>query len=279
MGRLRSCAKELQMLPEAAANALQLLQHPDCSIRDFAALVEKDVSLSSSVLSLANSPFYGRGRPVGCIQEAVVQVGFRQCTSLIHASCAESLMRRLSEDQSDKTRSLLIHSQICAMTAVDLSVMLKLRLDGMEYTAGILHDVGRMILSSLFPDNYFEADSVDFEESQWTEDRERSVVGTDHCVVGCMLAITNTLPDAICEAIRFHHVPERAEASPLLTALVAAADDFANYALRADQGIPYNPMANKGLQLLLDNPQVNSDKEPLDIAAELLPKILAEAPC
>lgn len=274
MVRLRKAAKEMQMLPEAAAKALEILEEPECSIRDFAHIINKDVTLVSSLLSVANSPFYGRGRPVGSVHEAVVQVGFRQCHNLIHACCAQSLMDKLSEDQPPANRLLVVHSQVVAMIAVDLSNMLGLKLGGVEYTVGILHDVGRLLLFNLIPDEYVDVDPVDFCEENWNENQEISKIETDHCRVGCMLAIANKLPDAVCEAIRYHHTPESAVISPQLTALTAAADDFANYAMRNDLDTPYDASKNTGLSILLNHRCVVADATPEDYAAVLMPRVL-----
>ena len=240
------------MLPEAASKALAMLNQPNCSIGHFAGIVEQDVSLASSILALANSPFYSVGRPVGNVREAVVLVGFRQCQSLIHASCANSLMSRLSDGQAQSNRVLLIHSRMTAAAAVEINSVFKLDLKGAEFTAGILHDIGRILLFSLMPEKYCVADDVSLIEKDWTPEPETNAVGSDHCAVGCMFGILNSLPEHICEAIRFHHSPEKAKICPLLAAVTAAADDYANFLL-SDRDTEYDSSDNSGLRIIYEN--------------------------
>ena len=174
--RLRQCSKELQMMPEAASKALALTRDPNCSIGRFAEIVEKDVKLASSILALSNSPFYSPGRPIGDIREAVVHVGFRQCQNLIQASCAKSLMQKLSAGESKKRKAILDHSLCTAMISVELCKILKLNLHGEEFSAGLMHDIGRLLLLVLCPDEYAELDDASFDERGWNNSAEQAAI-------------------------------------------------------------------------------------------------------
>ncbi len=274
--KLRECSKELQMMPEAASQALALIQQPDCSIAQFAQIVEKDVKLAASILSLSNSPFYSPGRPIGNVREAVVQVGFRQCQNLIQASCATSLMQRLSDGEARSRKAVLNHSLTTAMVSVELSKVLGLTLHGVEFTAGLMHDIGRLLLSVLLPEEYKQLENCDFIEQNWSDEAERATFGTDHTVLGCMFAVNNSLPDPICEAIRFHHSPERAQMSPALTALTAAADDIANFIARQD-GTAYSADDNAALSFLLQLDEVTTNLSPGELCDTVLNTVLGTA--
>lgn len=266
------------MLPEAASQALAMINQPECSIAKLAAIIEKDVSLASGILSMANSPFYSPGRPIGSIREAVIQIGFRQCHNLIQASCVNSLVQKLSNSRSRSNKILLAHSRITAQVAIELSTVLKLDFNGAEFTTGILHDIGRLLLFSLFAKEYSPVDRVTFEEHDWEAQAEQDAVGTDHCIVGCMFAGLNKLPEPICEAIRFHHTPEKATFSTSLTALTAAADDIANFVIRRDDIENYPAQMNVGLVSLLQDPEVTVNMTPGACLEHILPNLIENLP-
>lgn len=266
--QLRERSGELQMMPEAATQALNMIRQPDCSIGKFAEIVEQDVKLAASILSLSNSPFYSRGRPIGDIREAVVQVGFRQCQNLIQASCAMSLMQKLSGGEVKTRKAILNHSLTTAQVAVELSGVLGLNLHGEEFTAGLMHDIGRLLLHVLVPDDYSALDVSNFDERTWDSAEELQAIDTDHCIVGCMFAINNSLPDTICEAIRFHHSPERAQLSSTLALLTTAADDIANHVARGDAA--YDVSGNRGLQALFESGDVRTTGTPSEAICDVV---------
>ena len=248
--RLRKCSNELQMLPEAATRALEILRKPDCSIRQLTQIIETDVGLTSNILKTANSPFCSTGRSIASLHEAVIQIGFKRCYNLIQATCAKSLMQRLSQDQTSQTRGLLVQSLSSALAATELTKLLNLELQGAEFTAAILHNIGRQLLMLMAPIEYASLQLVS--ERDWDRQQELDAVETDHCIVGAMFAGFNSLPMDVCEAIRFHHAPERASENPKLTYLVAAAADLANHQIETENVI-FDPRESRGLQLLFSS--------------------------
>ena len=272
VGRLRKCSNELQMLPEAATRALEILRQPDCSIRQLTQIIETDVGLTSNILKTANSPFCSTGRPIASLHEAVIQIGFKRCYNLIQATCAKSLMQRLSQDQSSQTRGILVHSLASALAATELTRLLSIEFQGSEFTAAILHNIGRQLLFLMSPDEYDSLQNMS--ETDWDTQKEVDAVGTDHCIVGAMFAGFNSLPMEVCEAIRFHHAPEKAIENPMLTYVIAAATALATHQIETDEDTAYEPQSNQGLQLLFSNHDTQlSDKDCSDQILSRLSKL------
>lgn len=247
----------LPVLPWLAVRAVKISEDPDCSINEFVALIERDVSLLSGILSFANSAFYSGGKPISNIRQAVIRLGIRTCRNLILTSCISSLMGRISMKQEWIRESLARHGYVTAAVCHALNQRLQLSYDGEEFTAGLVHDIGRTILASCFSDEFQEFDALTFEESSATVDHEFSVIGTSHTEVGTYFAAKSGLPPVLIEVIRHHHNPDHATGNRRpatgnrrLVALVAAADDIANHLQRFDTPENYDASNNKGLILL-----------------------------
>lgn len=153
--------------------------------------------------------------------------------------------------------SLARHGYVTAAVCHALNQRLQLSYDGEEFTAGLVHDIGRTILASCFSDEFQEFDALTFEESSATVDHEFSVIGTSHTEVGTYFAAKSGLPPVLIEVIRHHHNPDHATGNRRpatgnrrLVALVAAADDIANHLQRFDTPENYDASNNKGLILL-----------------------------
>lgn len=247
---LRSRTSQLGMLPGVATQALDLMRDPECSIRDFARIVERDVKLAVDVLSTANSSMYGFDKPVTSFEEAVFRLGFRQCKNLILASCFSTLMQEMNLEEQWIRDVLWKHSTMTAVLGVHLNRTLSLGFSGEEYTAGLLHDFGRILLAVLLPNDFSSLDSLDFEESEDTTISETAKIGTNHAELASWYAVDNRLPDELATAIRYHHDPRSAPSHRRLTALVAVADHLANYLQRGGIPADYDVNATPHLDLL-----------------------------
>jgi putative nucleotidyltransferase with HDIG domain len=240
----------LPVLPWLAVRAVKISEDPDCSINEFVSLIERDVSLLSGILSFSNSAFYSGGKPIANVRQAVIRLGIRTCRNLILTSCISSLMGRMSMKQEWIRESLARHGYVTAAVCHSLNQRLQLGYDGEEFTAGLVHDIGRTILASCFSDEFQEFDALTFEESSATVDNEFSVIGTSHTEAGAYFAAKSGLPPVLIDVIRHHHTPDHSSGDRRLVALVAAADDIANHLQRFDSPENYDASTNKGLILL-----------------------------
>ncbi len=119
--RLAKRAGQLRMLPAVATDALELAKDPECSIAEFAAIVERDVKLAMDMLRIANSAFYSPSKPIVDLKRAVLRLGFRECQYLIMTACIASLMNRMSLEQEWIRGAFWRHSFHTAMLANHLN--------------------------------------------------------------------------------------------------------------------------------------------------------------
>lgn len=235
------------VLPRLAVRGVKISKDPDCSINEFVFLIERDVSLLSGILSFSNSAFYSRGKPISNVRQAVIRLGIRTCRNLILTSCLSSLMGRMSMKQEWIRESLTRHGYVTAAVCHGLNQRLQLGYVGEEFTAGLVHDIGRTILASCFSDEFQVFDALTFEESSSTVDHEFSVIGTFHTEPRAYFAAKSGLPPLLIDVIRHHHTPDHSVGD---RRLVAVADDIANHLQRFDTPENYEASSNRGLIFL-----------------------------
>ena len=248
--KLLARSDELSMLPAVATEALEMARDPECQTAKFAGVIERDVKLATEILSMANSVMFAATTPVSGLRQAIVRLGMQQCRNLILSSSAASLMKSLPLDQEWVREVIWQHSFRTATACTYLNKHLKTGFEGEEFTAGLLHDFGRLLLAVAAPEEFARADTLSFEEDEEFLSRETSTLGIDHCQFGAWFAKHNRLPRALVAAIQFHHLPEMHHPDSKLIALVAAADHICSYYQRIEECSGYDIELNRGAHAL-----------------------------
>ena len=240
----------IQMLPDIAQQALLIARSPDTLISDFITVVEKDVKLAADTVALANSVLYSPTSPILSLKQAVIHLGFRHCQNLIISSSMSALMERISLEEEWIRAALHRHGLLTGMLCVRLNAKLGSRFDGEEFTAGLIHDFGRLIFATILADRFSEIDPMDFDEGPDCLEAERTVIGANHCSMGAWFAHSNNLPEPLVQAMLFHHTPEQAGKYKDIVALVAVADHMANHLQRGLDPWAYDLSLNPGIPVL-----------------------------
>ncbi|MBX9626949.1 MAG: HDOD domain-containing protein [Gemmataceae bacterium] len=228
LGRIES----FPTMSDTAVRVIGLANDPDATIAGMAQVIRRDGVVAAAVLKAANSALY-RGRyPTEDVLDAVVRLGMRGCTSVVTAFCMKGHYRHPTPDGQAACDGLLRHALFTANIAARANAAADLGFKGEEFTAGLLHDIGRVILCVRSPAGFARADPMTFKEDPRVLAREREMVGLDHCEVGVRFARANKLPESVSEAILNHHFPAADGEHRRLTALVALADRLANHVQR-----------------------------------------------
>lgn len=268
--RIGNNLQKVQMLPAIAQQALGVANDPNCSLREFARIIEQDIKLATEMLRVANSSVYCTGRPIVTLSEATSRLGLQQCKNLILTSSFASLMENFSIEEEWVRDLLWRHGMVTAVIATNLNRALRAGFQGEEFTAGLLHDIGRILLAVALPDEFRLADPVDFQEDVNLLPHERSVFGTDHAECGAWFAASNRLPECLIATIRHHHAPSRAREHMRLAAIVAAADHMANYVQRNQSGEEYDPQSNPALAVIEASGIPGARERCLELTASVL---------
>jgi putative nucleotidyltransferase with HDIG domain len=223
----------LPTLAPIAVRALRLASRPDTQLAELTSMIRADQALTGRLLSLANSAAYGVRSPVTTLERAVVLLGYRAVRNTV---LAVKVFEAFSARQSDgerrvfKRAELWKHALGVACAAKRLAQREpRLGIDPEEaFVAGLLHDLGKVALDSVFPRAY-ERIFADAEAARGDiADSERAVLGIDHLVAGRYLAQRWSLPQHLQEVIWLHHLSAQglpaSAAAPGLIALVQLAD-------------------------------------------------------
>ena len=219
-------------LSDTAVRVIALAHHPDATIAAMAHAVRRDGVVAAAVLKAANSALCRGRSQVEDVLDAVVRLGIRGCTNVVTAFCMKGHYKHPTPDGQAACDGLLRHALFTANIAARANAALDLGFKGEEFTAGLLHDIGRVILCVRSPAGFANADPMTFDEDGRVLAREREAVGFDHCEVGVRFARANKLPESVAEAILNHHFPAAEGEHRRLTALVALSDRLANHVQR-----------------------------------------------
>jgi putative nucleotidyltransferase with HDIG domain len=198
--------KDLPTLPTVAQEMLSNLDDDDTSLDVICEKVSLDQSLAAKMLKLANSSYYGANSKVVTLQQAVALLGIKNVKELILMTSIESSFPT-SNCQNFDADAFWRHSIATAICSELISRTLKMKHD-FAFTAGLLHDIGRLVLVTRFPKDYQQVLAHCEQNDCSLLDAERAVMGIDHVVVGWLLAKEWNFSDAIQDAIRGHHQPD-----------------------------------------------------------------------
>jgi putative nucleotidyltransferase with HDIG domain len=217
------CIEALPTLPEAVARLSALLRDERATTMDFEQAVRSDPAVTTNLLRAANSAFHGGSEPVTTVSKAVARIGMRRVYEVaIGTSFRRSLPIRLS-GYGLNGPAFWLHCSATAVYAEALARETRLPAADIAFTAGLLHDVGKLVISG------FLAELMP--ESNWwtfgTAAAERELLGSNHCDVGEEIAIRWRLPVPVAQACRWHH--ETATALSGVDADLAAVVHAADY--------------------------------------------------
>lgn len=223
--RILQAADEFTMIPAAAMKAMQVGRNPACSLKEYADIIERDHRLMAEILGMANNWLNSTGAPVMTLLDAVSRLGLLKCQELILSTCTAGLMKKLPFRHTQIRHQLWRHGYLTAVVCMHLNQKLRLRFNGEEFTAGLVHDLGRCLIAATAPELYVQVVNEIGTESHRTLEVERDILGTDHCEIGREYAIRNGLPAQLVAAIQYHHAPlEAGEHSTMATVVALAAE-------------------------------------------------------
>lgn len=229
---------QLASIPDIAFQISDLLDDDNSSAWDIGRLIEQDPALSTALLRIANSALYNGGIPVTAIDRAVTLVGSREVRDISFGVCTSTAFKDIPIDLISM-EDFWRHSLSCAAAAKAIGQALSLRCKDSLFMAGLLHDIGRLVMFSQRPDDSRKALELTKERSDVHSGHidEQKIFGFDHTDVGDALMSRWGLPDYLKHAARFHHDPDAASESQQAVDIVHIANEIATLAwLEADEG-------------------------------------------
>ncbi|MCR4418996.1 MAG: HDOD domain-containing protein [Clostridia bacterium] len=219
--------EDLPALPVVVGQVMRLTEDPDSTAMDLGAVIGRDQALTARVLRLANSAYYGFPRRVGTVTEAVVLLGFNTIRNLVLAASVSNVLLREAPGYQLARGELWRHSLTSAMAARLLARKVRYRGAEEAFVAGLLHDIGKLVLSQYVGETYAQIWERVTQERLPFMEAERATLGFDHAQAGGLVAEKWNLPEALVEAVSLHHQPAAATKQPMLAVLAHAGDALA----------------------------------------------------
>ena len=223
-GKLKTLVAQLRNLPSLPSlyfRINEVVASPDGTLEEVGRIIASDPSMTAKILQLCNSAFFGIARQIANPVEAVQYLGIERVRALVLSlhvfSCFEKIpLKNFSIDQtlSHCMSTGVIAKLIARMQKVDRAVADE------ACAAGMLHDIGKVMLAASLPDQYDQAMNLAAERKISISDAECETFGASHSQVGAYLLGLWGLPATIVEAVALHHQP-RQGASKAFTPLAA----------------------------------------------------------
>ncbi|MEO8540645.1 MAG: HDOD domain-containing protein [bacterium] len=216
---------DLTPLKSVATKAIQLAEDERSAAMDLATVISSDQALTAKLLKLSNSAYYGYARRISNVREAVILLGMRTVRSVAISSAIIDAFKVPELERGGFDQDLFwAHSVAVGLVAELIARETRLTRPEDAFTAGVLHDVGKLAMMLAEPAMFGEVVDLVNHEGMKYRDAELAVFEIGHEHVGSRLAQRWKFPDSLVSSIRDHHPAKGVHAISNLSDLVAAAD-------------------------------------------------------
>ena len=218
--------ERLKPMPSNVSHILREIDKQNVGIESLAGMIGLDQVLTALVLQISNSVTLGYSRTCSTLHDAIMHIGLQRLKSTLMTSSATSMMSRSLNGYQLGAGELWQHSLMVGVASEWLAQVLHYPEPEQAYVAGLLHDIGKLLLDQAVFTNYARlAEYVQKYKVQLWQVEEK-LIGIDHARVGGLIAEHWNFPVVLVDAIRFHHVPSFARINQRLPAIVNLANSF-----------------------------------------------------
>lgn len=216
--------QRIKPIPQVALKIIRMIHRDDYTMKEVGSEIRQDQVISGRVLNLCNSTAMGLKTVVDSIDRALILIGEKRLLKLVVTASVKSLFPQSSQGYSLCKGGIFQHAIGTALIAQELAVFTKKAAPDIAYTAGLLHDIGKIPLDQVMAGNapffyrYLQENCGDFCEA------EKLKFGIDHTEAGMRLGKLWTLPNNLINVIANHHFPETATEDQELVTIVHLAD-------------------------------------------------------
>lgn len=218
--------KKLPAFSPTVVRLSSLVNDPESGPGEFEAVVEPDMALTANLLRMANSAYFGLSRRIGSVREAITLLGVRRVFELGAMAAVDAVVPDTLPGYGIDASVFWSHSVAVAVIAERLSKERKLATPTLTFTAGLLHDVGKLVISSFLAEHIEALRSELASGGMSLVACEQKLLGADHAQIGAELGVAWNLPEEVVRVIASHHAMNTANygLGEVLVDLVHAAD-------------------------------------------------------
>ena len=218
---------ELPALPHIAVQLLDLIEQENVPLRKIVNLISVDPALATAVLKVANSVLYAMPQRISSLRRAFVILGTNEISNII-LSVSFSKVFPIVKNSQFNMKKFWQHSVLTGYIAQLIAKQMNLSIQGEVYTAGLIHDIGKLILFKYFTNEFNQILEIIRKKNMPNYIAEKMVLGATHMHLGALLARKWNLPDSLVQGIMYHHKPQFADSNEVVVALVNLGDYYAN---------------------------------------------------
>ncbi len=275
--RITKAVQELPTLPNVAIRVNKLLKSPGAGAAELAKVIELDISITAKLLSLVNSAYYGLSKKMAGVQNAVAYLGINAVSQLILSLGVLKTFEK-KDDKIFNQKEFWLHSISVAVLSRKIARLCKKKETEECFTAGLLHDLGKITLAHFCPDLFELVITKAMDEKIPLYQIEKKHLGISHSTIGEWVARNWQLPLLIIVAIKHHH--EEVESR---TGFNLSNDSIVDIVRIADWLTITNSTGNSGNPVIEEPSEASLKRIPISIeeanslAKNSYPEILAAA--
>ncbi len=218
MAEITKAIEDLEPMPEVIQKAREVMSKSNATFKEIGKVLETDQAIVAKVLKIANSAYYGLSGRVASIHQALVVLGHQTLEQVINTAWASKMLAKTMKGYGFEAGTLWNHSLAVAMGAKIISAKRHPTLENDAFTAGLLHDVGKLILDEYIQKN--KSAYTDLKRNGTSSRKaEETLFGFDHSDIAALICEEWNLPVIQAQAIKFHHTPERVPDNKLVYVL------------------------------------------------------------
>ncbi len=264
---------EIGSLPEVTARIIDVVENPKSTAHDMHEVVQADPALATKILKVVNSAFYGLPSQIASLDRAILMLGMNSVKNLALAASIAKLIRNGQLSSQFSARDLWYHSIAVGVCAKLLASTCRSVPADEAFVAGLVHDMGLIVMQQLFPERLTAVVDQCFHTPQNFCAAETAAIGASHQQFGGALATKWKFPPGLRHAVAYHHDPSSLQPEfQKVTAVIYLADMVC---CQAKHGFYLTGQIHEPAQWMLD--LTGLTLEQLQAAEAQLPERIAEA--
>ncbi|MFA7683600.1 MAG: HDOD domain-containing protein [Syntrophales bacterium] len=200
--------QSIPAFPMTIQKVTEVVSRGDYAIADLVKLIKYDQAIAANILKMSNAAYFGARHQVRTIQEAVLYLGQENLLRVVQTAGVSRFYRKGGGGYVAQARDLWQHSVAVAMMAQILSQKVYRCEDPVLYTAGLLHDIGKVFLGEYVRESFNKIEDLVTNRGYSFLEAENEILGIDHAGLGGLIAEHWRFPPEIRDAIAYHHRPD-----------------------------------------------------------------------
>lgn len=204
----------------------ELFRNQHTHVEQFTRIIARDPSLTTRLLRMVNSAYFGLGDKINTIERAIMYLGLGNVRLLMTTATAIDDLEVLAKDGTKVSwRQFWLHSLASAFATREILTQFGHRRDNdTDYISGLLQNIGKVVMAKAFPVEFTQLAHTVYKDEAHVIAAERELLGWDHAAIGAFYLEAHSFPSDIVEAVRFHHDPLSAPNGKQIAAATHLAD-------------------------------------------------------